>query len=286
MRLLRQIIQTTARRRGQPAVPSSVVAAPPAAPPPPPVAATPAAAAAPGATQPKLAVFIRDYLPAIGAVGLVLYGLFRLAYSFFYIRLRTTPEEVGYTYTRVIAESLVGAIELILICAVLITALAAVSIAGWIVVKAARRRRWPGRNDLHQLLDRHRLTRAVQRIIAAAVAAVFLSLPWLAWWQGGLAQAGQVVRNVYFIGVPYLPVLAVQAVPATVTWKAADSEKAMPLKYRACLLYLGKADGTAVFYDVATRDSLRLPTGDIVVTLRYEFFVPDACRDTARESAG
>jgi hypothetical protein len=235
--------------------------------------------------QPRLAAFIRDYLPAISVVGLVLYGLFRLAYSFFYIQLRTTPEEVGYNYTRIIAESIVGAIELILICAVLIAVVAAVLAGGWIAVKAVRRRRWPGITDMRQVFERRKLTRAIKRIIALAVAAVFLSLPWLAWWQGGLAQAGQVVRNVYFIGVPYLPVLAVQAVPATVTWKAAESEKAVPLKDRTCLLYLGRGDSTAVFYDVGNRDSLRLPTGDITVTLRYEYFVPDACRAAARKLA-
>lgn len=210
---------------------------------------------------------------------MVLYGLFRLAYSFFYIRLRTTPEEVGYTYTRIIAESVVGAIELVIICTALIGALAVVGALARIGARTLRQRRRPRRDDLLHVVNRRMAT----RIVSAAMALVFLSLPWLAWWQGGLAQAGQTVRNVYFIGVPYLPVLAVQAVPATVTWKAADSETTMPLKSRTCLLYLGHADGTAVFFDVATRESVRLPASDVVVTLRYEFFVPQPCRNAARE---
>ncbi len=237
-------------------------------------------------THKKLTLFIRDYLPAIGAVGVVLYGLFRLAYLFFYLRLRTTPEEVGYTYTRIISESVVGAVELIVIGAALIAAATAVYTVARIVLPTLRRRKRPALRDLRQAVGRRTLRRIVGRSVVAAAIVVFVSLPSLAWWQGGLAQAGQTVRNVYFIGVPYLPVLAVQAVPASVAWKDADSEKAVGLKGRSCLLYLGKADGTTVFFDVSTRESLRLSSGDIVVTLRYEFFVSRECRETAEKLFG
>jgi hypothetical protein len=232
-----------------------------------------------------LTVFIRDHLPAIGAVGIVLYGLFRLAYSFFYIRLRTTPEEVGYTYTRVISESIVGALELILLCTALIVAGATAYATARVVAPMVWRRRWPDPRTLRQAAGRRMLRRTAVRSVAAAAVTVFASLPVLAWWQGGLAQAGQTVRNVYFVGVPYLPVLAVQAVPATVVWKDDDNEQAVPLRNRTCLLYLGRADSTAVFFDVSTRESLRLPADDVVVTLRYVFFLPDDCRTAARRLA-
>jgi hypothetical protein len=110
------------------------------------------------------------------------------------------------------------------------------------------------------------------------VALVLASLPILASWQGGLAQGGQTVRNVYFVGVPYLPVLAVQAVPAGVAWVDGDSGKTVSLADRECLMYLGQANGTTVFYDVRSRESVRLPSGMITISLRYSFFVPDACR--------
>ena len=85
------------------------------------------------------------------------------------------------------------------------------------------------------------------------------------------------MRNVYFVGVPYLPVLAVRAVPADVAWVDGDSERSLPLDARDCLMYLGQANGTSVFYDARTRESLRLPSGNIVVSFRYTFFVPDSC---------
>ena len=232
----------------------------------------------------RIASVVKDYLPGIGAVGVVLYGLFRLAYVFFYVRVRTTPEEVGYAYARIIAESIFGAVELILICAVLIAVVttAILLVRGAAAAFRRRQRRPRGRRlrwaDLRADVDRRILTRVARWSLVAAAVTVFFSLPCLAWWQGGLAQAGQTVRNVYFIGIPYLPVLAVQAVPADISWADHEREQATPLGGRKCLLYLGKADGTTVFYDVFTRDSLRLPSGEIVISLRYAFFVPDVCR--------
>jgi hypothetical protein len=220
----------------------------------------------PAKDHPMLALVIRDYLPAVGTLGIVLYGLLRIAYVFFYLRLRTSPEEVGYTYTRILSESIGGAVELLLLCALAVLVLT-VLYQGIRLLPDLRR----GKRKLP-------LGRIAVRSLAAAGGLVFISLPALAWWQGGLAQAGQTVRNVYFIGVPYLPVLAVQAVPADVAWTDGDEGKGVPLANRSCLMYLGQANGTTVFYDVRSHESLRLPSDGIVVVLRFTFFAPDGCR--------
>ena len=226
-----------------------------------------------------LGTVLREYGPLAGTVGLVLYGLLRLAYVFFYLQLRTTPEEVGYSYSRLLSESIAGAVELMLLCGTVVALLTVL----YRVARIAVRRltgRWGRRGGSDSLRDRRGST--VRRIavssLAAGAAIVFLSLPALAWWNGRLAQGGQLVRNVYFVGVPYLPVLAVQAVPADVAWKDGDKDKPLPLSGRRCLMYLGRADGITVFYDVRTRESVRLPTGDVTVTLRYACRVPDYCR--------
>ena len=67
----------------------------------------------------------RDYVPALGAFGILLYGILRLAYVFFYLQLRTTPEEVGYGYSQILSESIAGAVELTLLCAAVFVLLAA-----------------------------------------------------------------------------------------------------------------------------------------------------------------
>ena len=222
---------------------------------------------------------LKEYGAVAGTLGLAFYGLLRLAYAFFYLRLRTTPEEVGDTYARVISESIAGAVELVLLGAIVFAAPASLYQFARLMFtfrssQCGRRRRMIKSWDAHR-----RVVRAiVMRSLAISAVLCFASLPLLAWWQGGLAQRGQTVRNLYFVGVPYLPVLAVQAVPAAVNWKDGADDKPFKLSQRACLMYLGQADGVTILYDVQSRDSIRLPTEDITVTLRFAFFVPDSCR--------
>jgi hypothetical protein len=56
-------------------------------------------------------------VPLVGVIGAALYGVLRLAYLFFYLPLRATPDEVGYGYSQVLADELIGAIELVLLTA-------------------------------------------------------------------------------------------------------------------------------------------------------------------------
>jgi hypothetical protein len=241
--------------------------------------APPATASHPGlpaATGPQaesaLERAIRRYLPLFSVLGVVLYGILRLAYVFFYLQVRTTPEEVGYGYSRVLSESVVGALELTLIVS-LVFAVPTLLVYGTRALTGGRRASARGSRDRLQAVRNLFL-----RCVVAAAAAVLLSLPVLAWWQGGLARDGQAVRNVYFIGIPYLPVLAVQAVPVRVSWVDSGSNRQLDLSKRNCLMYLGQGDGTTVFYDVRSRESLRLPSSGIVVLLRYTYFVPQGCR--------
>jgi hypothetical protein len=213
---------------------------------------------------------IRRYLPLFSVVGVVLYGILRLAYVFFYLQLRTTPEEVGYGYSRVLSESVVGALELTLLVSI-VFAVPTLAIYGGRALLGGRRA------GISQ--DRLQTVRRLfLRCVMVAAAVVLLSLPVLAWWQGGLARQGQTIRNVYFIGIPYLPVLAVQAVPVRVSWVDSGSNRQLDLSKRNCLMYLGQGDGTTVFYDVRSRESIRIPSSNVIVRLRYTFFVPPECR--------
>lgn len=47
---------------------------------------------------------------------------------------------------------------------------------------------------------------------------------------------------------------------------------------RDCLMYLSRSEGIAVFYDVGTRESVRVPASAVVLSLRYRFFVDPTCR--------
>ncbi len=84
------------------------------------------------------------------------------------------------------------------------------------------------------------------------------------------------MRNVHPRGMIALPVLAVQAVPAQVSY-VSDTD-APPVEDNECLLYLGAHEGTAVFYDVHTKESVRLPSSAITIVLRNWITVRDVCQ--------
>jgi hypothetical protein len=263
-------------------------------------------------------------VPLSGVAGVLLYGVLRLAYVFFYLRVRTTPEEVGFGYTQILASEVAGAVELVAILSILFCL--AVIIGRWFGLavgrllrlfwhRSRRVRRWVGsivlslgsrsgfsklapavswlrtrsgfswvnrtarprvRQVMSVLVSRHvgaplrpvrRLARLALRSAVVAVAIVAIGLPWLAWREGGAAADGFTVRNLYVSHLIRLPVLAVQAVPASVSWTAGGSVPGTSSTDLQCLLYLGAADGVSVFYDVQHQESLRLPTANIVLVL-------------------
>jgi hypothetical protein len=218
-------------------------------------------------------------LPAVTLLGVVLYGVLRLSYLFFYLRLRTNPEEVGYGYTQILAQSATGG--LLLVALVFFALLLSAGCLWGVKLVVRKLRRRDRRPNAALPVNRHAIQASLLRALAASLAIVIVGLPMIAWWQGGLAQRGQVVRNLYFVGVPYLPVLAVQAVPAQVSWIDPASNQQLDLGSRNCLMYLGEADGIAVFYDVSSHESLRLPASDLVISFRYAYFVDESCRNAS-----
>ncbi|TCC44774.1 hypothetical protein E0H73_45475 [Kribbella pittospori] len=216
---------------------------------------------------------VQHAVPLAGVLGAALYGVLRLSYVFFYLQLRATPEEVGYGYVQILAGQLVGALELVLLVTV-------VFFCSTLLVRSASRL-------LGSLLHRHRvrsrttgspvLVTMALRSAGAALGIVLLGLPVVAWAEGSLAVQGYAVRNVYLIGSIRLPVLAVAAVPAIVTEADTDPNRPGSIGSRGCLLYLGRADGQAVFYDVSTHESLRLPSDSIVISLQNTSELPLGC---------
>ena len=219
---------------------------------------------------------VRYAVPLAGVTGAALYGVLRLAYVFFYLWLRATPNEVGYGYSQVLSDELIGAIELVVFIAALIW------IAGFvasIVVPLAQRatRKYRSKVVGIQLVSKLKAQKIAAWSLAIAVPIVLIGLPILGWLEGEQAASGYAVRNVYLARTIRLPVLAVQAVPAEVAWASPPAPGGPNISGRPCLLYLGQSDGTSVFYDVHSQESLRLPTADIVVSLEDITTVPIGC---------
>ncbi|MEV6273373.1 hypothetical protein AB0L64_39825 [Kribbella sp. NPDC051936] len=216
---------------------------------------------------------MRFAVPLTGLLGAALYGVLRLSYVFFYLQLRATPEEVGYGYVEILAGQLIGALELVLFATVVLFVIAVIArllIHGMRVVSGRRPRR------TSKSLSADALTLTL-RSLAVALGLVLVGLPIIAWTEGSDAVQGYTVRNVYVASTIRLPVLAVTAVPATVTPRDPDLLRSTDVTDRRCLLYLGRADGQAVFYDVTTHDSLRIPSDSIVIVLHNTLSVPEGC---------
>jgi hypothetical protein len=217
----------------------------------------------------QLASGARLLLPFVGVMGAVLYAVLRLAYLFFYLQLRATPEEVGYGYAEVLASQLIGAIELVVLLGIAFW-IASLGLRGmW---RLAARRQGPA--TAFERAVHLSAVRLGMRCTVAAVVLVLVGLPVLAWNEGADAAQGFTVRNVYLYGTIRLPVLAVQAVPVTVSvLRSVQTDIAT----RPCLLYLGQANGNTVFYDVRSQESLRIPSGEIAIALQDTISVPVGC---------
>lgn len=219
---------------------------------------------------------VRYAVPLVGVTGAALYGVLRLAYVFFYLWLRATPNEVGYGYSQVLSDELIGAIELVVLIAALIWI---IGFSASIFVPLAQRvtRKYRSKAAEIHLSGKLKAQRIAAWSLAIAIPIVLIWLPILGWLEGEQAANGYSVRNVYLAGTIRLPVLAVQAVPAQVIWASPSGLGEPDISRRPCLLYLGQADGTSVFYDVHSQESLRLPTADIVILLEDTTTVPIGC---------
>jgi hypothetical protein len=202
---------------------------------------------------------VKYAVPLLGVAGAVLFGILRLAYVAFYQQVRATPQEVGYGYQQILAGQLFGTVELTLLLTVVL-------VGCTLFVRAIRHAaacRWQHAVARPQ---RHDLTGLTRRCGVISATSILLVLPVFAYLFGVKATYGDNVRNMYLF-VPALQLLAIQASPAEVAWTVQPRPGMIDLRSRHCLLYLGYADGIAVFYDVKTQDSLHLPTSEIQLTL-------------------
>jgi hypothetical protein len=78
--------------------------------------------------------------------------------------------------------------------------------------------------------------------------------------------ARQQARSVPSLNLPiagvHLPILAVHAQPATVSWLGVSAQ---PLPTSKDAVYLGEANGTVILYDRKTHRALRYPAGDLAI---------------------
>lgn len=243
-------------------------------------------------------------------VGALLYLVLSLACTAVYAPLGVTRAEVGLDYGNLLAQSAVGVAALTVIA--MLTGLAVVAFRIAVArPSVSRHQPWPTLVagsvavafflDLFlplPILDSPLFRVAGAAIVIAALAAaayVFLVSPLArhqAQRQGAalapaiatvigftfaLGLAGNALDgandlqqgrrpSAFFVGVPP----PWRAETARVTWTGAGSSSA--IRFPDCLLYLGEAGGTAVFYDArgGVLEALRLRADDITIAITHK----------------
>jgi hypothetical protein len=197
-----------------------------------------------------LPVSLRDWLgfsaPVLAILGLIAYVLVRVAYSIFYGPLGVSPDEVGLDYAESFYDAGVG-----------IFLLAAVAgIVGIFLALVARR--FFGRRWSETLNKRTWALAFVSVVILAGLAnsTIIHSAQQL----DAVEQGREVKPSPTFYVVPPVPI---RAEPVAVVW--IGSPKLDLNESLDCVMYLGRAEGIAVFYVPSDHKSLRLPSHSIAI---------------------
>jgi hypothetical protein len=245
----------------------------------------------------------------VTALGLILYGLLRLANSLFYDPLAVKPEEVGLGYSETLSQSAVGVFAVLLTSLAIFGIFLVLLIFGWallrrgaplgegkldgllagvvavVLVSGGVVHFWVGSrvsDVVYAVLDgalivyvvwREIRSGRVKRLVPLAGGAFALSVVltiaavmFQAWGDSRGVRDGEVRHPEFF----FIPFGSWGADAAWVEWIVPDPPKGFARGRRRCLLYLGRANGTAVFYDAKARDdkTLRLPASSVVITTR------------------
>jgi hypothetical protein len=108
--------------------------------------------------------------------------------------------------------------------------------------------------------------RSIIMVFLLTMAVVVLTLVGDAQRGAARVQRGEAWRST-FGGAPFT---SMEARPATVVWASSTPPSGLELGDDHCLLYLGQSNGITVFYDAGAQRSIRLPSGNVIVSVRNE----------------
>ena len=100
-------------------------------------------------------------------------------------------------------------------------------------------------------------------VFAIATLLVLTSVALQGWSDGRAVRDGQVRHATLEPGIPFS---SWGADAATITWIGSGSPPA-ELAVDPCFLYLGRADGVVVLFDPRSRRSIRVPAGNVLVSV-------------------
>ena len=270
---------------------------------PPPVPPSPSA---------KLLDQLKLFLAVFTALGVVAYGILRLAYLQFYSQFKAIPEEAGLGKAELLGQALVGPIVLALVVCVLIVAVLFIVTAANILYAAAlsaglgRPVKWaceqllqshPKRDELLKRLDeilalpsfrewllwvRRSWLRLASGALAISVVLIIVAMFMFANTSAEDVMTGrhQSLQGQYAaIGSFSLPLLEVRALPADVEWTGADESEPSSIPFAGdCLMYLGETEDRLLLYDALHSRTLRVSRDSMAISIRtLDSELPETC---------
>lgn len=200
--------------------------------------------------------FLTRLAQSLTVLGALLYGFLAIAYAAFYNALGINPEDVGLNYVTTLTRS--AGLVTILLLALFIIALAFIARRASINVGPF----YPfAADDIGPGL--RRVLSAVIAIALIVMVAYLIRLPPQAASLARQVEQNQPVRPIRFLG---LTMLAIRAEPARVTWLS-DLQQQPRQLIGYSVLYLGQANGNAVFWDPRGRHTIIIPTSNLLIEI-------------------
>jgi hypothetical protein len=203
----------------------------------------------------------------VGALGLLSYAALYFAYFQFYVSFGLRPSEVGLSRVRLVEESIIGLVLVPYALARAYVGQLCAAIVGVVVVRAAvravRRRSVVGLRALREHAATALVTAVVLLVVAGGVGYVRLVRDARSLGNEVRREGRIVVSWVNRRTDIYLPYLDLQAIPVDVVGPEPTAGEAVT---DGCALYLGRADGLFVLFDVRRDVVVRLPADGLELT--------------------
>jgi hypothetical protein len=260
--------------------------------------------------------WLSTIVSVLGVLGAIIYGLLRLSYEAFYAEFGVSPEDVGVNATEVLSQAALGLI-VVLITGVIylvllllsLSFLFAVVVAAWFVGRTLialpgvifRGKPMPDTEGaLHEGFERAGdILEAVLKWlnghrrftgILFGVLTIGTTLSLYAFEPDNAARCamhpdGPAVSSLHTERVR-ATLLGVRAEPSTVTWL--DSTPPEGFKTTERMVYLGDNEGSRVLYRPQSKQTVRIPQGDITLATYPdypEYDLYDSCDELQMKAA-
>jgi hypothetical protein len=186
--------------------------------------------------------------------GAGFYAAVRFGQTTFYARLGLTPQDVGLGRIETLTLAIGLAFYLVLFAAILV---GVPTLLTWVALRVGRVGLWPAGPP--------RFARAtlIAVVLFFSVSTGFFSIVWF-WGQATAAandvEAGKPVR------LSFLSDTGIHAEKARITW-IGDAPEALTDLSTHDLMFLGQSVGTVVLYDVDDKQSVRIPSSNVAVSI-------------------